>query len=80
VHSNALPVTNSPAEARFEECKRAIAGVAQAFPNAVIVDWRVPSSLSTDYNNFWDLTHYRGLIARQLEDAVATALGQQAQL
>jgi hypothetical protein len=80
VHVNALPVDNSPAQARLQECKHSIAAVAHAFANSTMIDWRVRSPLSTDHNNFWDLTHYRGIVARQLEDALANALGQQAQL
>jgi len=74
VHDNALPEPGSPADARFEECKRAFATFARTAARVSIVDWRVRGPLALDSNNFWDLTHYRGPVARQMEDAVARAI------
>jgi len=74
VHANALPAPGSPAERRFDECKRGFAALALAHPFMTIIDWRVRGHVASNVQNFWDKTHYRGAVARDLEVAVAGAL------
>ena len=67
----------SAAAERFAECKQTIAGVARSFTNVRLIDFRLAGPIATEDTNFWDLTHYRELIARQLEQAVATVVTEE---
>lgn len=76
VYAGALPAPGSPAEERWKECKQSYRDMAANHSNVILMDWRVPGPIADVAANFWDRTHYRGKIARQIEDAVAGALVQ----
>lgn len=58
VHVRALPAPGSRGEARERECKWEVAAIAHR-RGAVVIDWRLKSSLTAEDGNFWDLVHYR---------------------
>lgn len=76
VYSAALPTPGSPAEKRWQECKQSFRDMAASRSNVTLMDWRVPGPIADVAENFWDRTHYRSKIARQIEDAVAGVLAQ----
>jgi len=56
--------------ARWAACKQAAAGVAAA-RGAAVLDFMVPSAITTDRANYWDPLHYREDIARRLAASLA---------
>jgi hypothetical protein len=66
-HANALPAPGSYGEARELECKTRVATIARR-RNAMLVDWRFHSTLTTEDSNFWDAVHYRLPVAYRLID------------
>jgi hypothetical protein len=73
-----LPPEGS-AEARVEaQCKAAYRAVANERPSTMLVDFAIDGEIARDGRNFWDLIHYRGSVARQIEAAVAVALRAEA--
>lgn len=60
-------------EARFEECKRRISGIASRH-GAHLVDFRIPSPITRADDNFWDSGHYRVHIGERVIRDTARAL------
>jgi hypothetical protein len=63
----------TPAAAVEAECKARIEAIARQ-RGAKVIDWRIPSPITTNDANYWDALHYRlpiaQRIARELVDAV----------
>jgi hypothetical protein len=66
----------------WTECKRRVARLAAAVPNAVAADFMRPNAITGDDLNYWDGLHYRQPIAerivRDLAAAQAGATGNEA--
>jgi hypothetical protein len=60
----------TPVGAAWAECKRRAAAL---FPGAVVVDFMIPSPITTDDDNYWDPRHYRVGIADRLARDLAVA-------
>ncbi|WP_431861042.1 hypothetical protein [Azospirillum sp.] len=73
VHVVAQPPPGSEGEARERECKDRVARLGAA-AGAWVVDFRIPSRVTTDDANYWDHLHYRVGIADWLEDTLAEVL------
>jgi hypothetical protein len=64
--------SGSPAEARDEACKRAVAAIAERH-GATVVDFRIRSQVTREDANYWDPLHYRLPIAERMMRALADA-------
>jgi hypothetical protein len=67
VHAHTLPAAGSYGEAREAECKRRLVTIARQ-RGAMLIDWRIVSSLTTNDSHFWDPLHYRLPVAYRLID------------
>jgi hypothetical protein len=50
----------------FAECKDRVAAIASASPRARLIDFMIPSAVTTRDDNYWDALHYRVAIATWL--------------
>lgn len=75
VHVAAQGAAGTPEGAREAACKARVAAIGRA-RQAVVVDFRLPSPITTRDENYWDALHYRlpvaARIVRGLQDAAAT--------
>ncbi|WP_375463970.1 hypothetical protein [uncultured Methylobacterium sp.] len=55
-------------------CREALAGALAAHPRAAVLDWRRDRPETRDAALFFDQTHYRHPLARQVADDIADAL------
>jgi hypothetical protein len=65
VHVAAMPGRGSYGAVWEAECKQRIAAIARR-RGAVLVDWRIPSPLTTEDSHYWDPLHFRLPIAYQV--------------
>jgi len=72
VHVAAQPQPGSHAAAVENACKARVASIAERH-SATLLDWRVPSSLTSEDANYWDPLHYRLPIAYRLADEIVAA-------
>jgi hypothetical protein len=66
----AQPAPGTRAAAIEAECKARITAIGKA-RNAVVADWRIPSSITTQDTNYWDNLHYRLPIAHRIANELA---------
>ncbi|MDR3533791.1 MAG: hypothetical protein P4L90_24920 [Rhodopila sp.] len=60
----------------WDECKRRVAALARATPNATAVDFMLPSPITEVDDNYWDPLHYRvGVADRLAHDLIAADRG-----
>lgn len=71
VHWNQLPAAGSPADARMAACKSRAAEVARSRPKGELIDLRVDGPKVRERDNFFDPTHYKDSITRDIEAAIA---------
>ena len=75
VHVAAQGRPGTPQGAREAACKARVAAIGRA-RGAVVVDFRLPSPITTQDENYWDALHYRlpiaARIVRGLQAAAAT--------
>jgi len=67
-------VTGSENAARWAECKRRVARIADSVANVTVVDFLLESAITLNDDNYWDSTHYRVEIANQLEDILGDVM------
>lgn len=65
-HVAFLPKVGRYAPIWVEECKKRLHTVANGVPNTVLVDFMIPSEITTLDDNYWDAVHYREAIADEL--------------
>lgn len=66
--------------AYWAACKDRVAEMAEATPNAVVVDFMIPSPITRDESNYYDGMHYRPAVADRLAAALAAAIaGEEAE-
>jgi hypothetical protein len=70
VHISAQPWPDTRDAALEAECKARIAAVARKH-RATVIDWRIPSALTSDDANYWDGLHYRLPIAARIAEEIA---------
>jgi hypothetical protein len=75
VHAAAQPPGGSYDEAREAECKARVTRIAQ-MRSAILVDWRIPSPLTSEDTNFWDMLHYRLPVAYRLVEDLGHAVNE----
>jgi len=74
-HESALPPEGSAAAETIAACKAAYATIAAGRPGTRLLDFLVDDAMVRADENFWDQIHYRGPVARAIEDRLAVALG-----
>jgi len=74
MHARALPAPGSPGERLVAGCKEAAQALARGVAGVAVVDLLTRSPLTEAAENFWDLTHYRGPVARIVEAEIAASL------
>ncbi len=76
VHAIAQPQPGSYADAYEQECKSRITHLGEQ-SGAYVVDFRIPSRITTDDANYWDNLHYRIGVAGWIEETLASVLSGQ---
>ncbi len=71
----AIPREGSPAAAALDACKEALSRLAKTRSNTWVVDFLVDSPFTRHEDDYWDTIHYRGRVARAIEDRLADVLG-----
>jgi hypothetical protein len=71
VYWNQLPVPGSAADERMVACKARAAAVARSAPRGDLLDLQVDGPKVRDRDNFFDPTHFKEPIARDIEAAIA---------
>lgn len=72
-----FPAPGSEGAAAWSECKRRAAAIGTTIPNATVVDFMRPSSITDNDTNYWDPLHYRVRVADWLaRDLAAAAHGE----
>lgn len=71
VHQRSQPAPGSREAAIEAECKSRVDSLARQ-AGALVIDWRIPSPLTTDDANYWDALHYRVPVA----GAIVKGIGQ----
>lgn len=70
VHVAAQPVPGTRAAEIEAECKARIAAIGKS-RDAIVADWRIPSSITTQDTNYWDSLHYRLPVAHRVANDLA---------
>ena len=70
--AGSVPAPGSDAAALVAACKQKASTLAEAHANLRVIDFLNDGPISRP-ENFWDNIHYRGAIARRIEDAIAQA-------
>jgi hypothetical protein len=73
VNIAAQPAPNSDVSSIEDECKARIVAIAQKH-GAKVIDWRIPSALTRDENNYWDRLHYRVPVATRIAEELGPAI------
>lgn len=69
----AQPVPGTRSADVEAECKARIAAIGGKY-GATVIDWRIPSSITRNDNNYWDHLHYRVPIAFRIAQDLAAAV------
>jgi len=77
VHVKSQPAPGSRAAALEEECKSRLDTLARD-TGAFVIDWRIPSPLTRNDENYWDALHYRLPIAHAMINSLVAAKSGQA--
>ena len=72
-YAETIPPAGSPAAAAIAFCKDRARALAAADPRVRIVDFLRDDPVTRNAENFWDAIHYRGTVARLIEDRLAVA-------
>ena len=73
VHAAAQGAPGSPIGRREAACKARVADIG-AKSDAVVVDFRIPSPVTTQDTNYWDALHYRLPVAARIVADLKTAV------
>jgi hypothetical protein len=60
--------------ATFAACKQQVATMAASIHGTIVVDFLIPSPITTDVSNYWDPVHYRLPIADRIMADLAAAI------
>ena len=74
VYVSALPEPGSSAERADTACRAAFRALADERPATKLVDLRRDTPLIREPSNFFDHSHYRQIVAREVETSIAAAL------
>jgi hypothetical protein len=68
-----FPPAGSDGAQAWNECKRRVVAIASEIPNTLVVDFMLPSPITTKDTNYWDALHYRVGIADRLAHDLGSA-------
>lgn len=74
LHITALPAPGSPEGRAEAACRAAFQALADERPATKLVDLRRDTPLIREPSNFFDHSHYRQIVAREVETSIAAAL------
>ncbi|MGH6782716.1 MAG: hypothetical protein ACREB5_11510, partial [Sphingomonadaceae bacterium] len=74
VYVSALPEPGSSAARAEAACLAAFQALADKRPATKLVDLRRDTPLMREPSNFFDHSHYRQIVAREVETSIAAAL------
>lgn len=69
-----LPVPGSRSMATWQACKDKVVSLAADLPNVDVLDFMIPSPITRDDANYWDVLHYRVETGIRLIGLIAEAL------
>jgi hypothetical protein len=73
-----LAPAGSDGEQVWNECKRRVVDLARDLSNADVVDFLIPSPVTSEDDNYWDGMHYRAFVADRLaRDLIAAVRGDE---
>ncbi len=70
-HRHHQPASHTRSGAKWSECKKRVANIAGRHPNSVVLDFMIPSPITTRDENYWDPLHYSVSVADRLARLVA---------
>ena len=70
-HQYNLPALNTRSGAQWAECKSRIEKLTARHPNTIVLDFMIPSPITTRDENYWDVAHYTTDVADQLTHLIA---------
>jgi len=73
-HVSEIPVHGSPAERWIQACFDRVQSMADQRPHSAMLNLRREDRTAADANNFWDATHARDFVVREMEKAIAAEL------
>ncbi|HYZ65019.1 MAG TPA: hypothetical protein VE650_21415 [Acetobacteraceae bacterium] len=71
------PAPGSPGAAMMAECKRRVVAMARERPNAEVIDFSIPSPVTTEEDRWWDGVHARPETMARVSAALARALAHE---
>jgi hypothetical protein len=74
-YTGAIPAPGTPAAAELGACKDAYRRLAETRHNTWVLDFLADNRFTRREDDFWDTIHYRGPVARAIEDRLADVLG-----
>ena len=74
-YASAIPAAGSAAAAELDACKDAFRRLAKTRSNTWVIDFLIDSQFTRHEDDFWDNIHYRGPVARVIENRLADVLG-----
>ena len=72
-HRTLIPDAGSDAAVVWDECKRRVADLVRATPDAIAVDFLFPSPITTVDDNYWDPQHFTVAVADRMARGLAAA-------
>jgi hypothetical protein len=72
VHVSAQPAPGTVGSQVEADCKARVAAIGKR-RRAMVLDFRVPSSVTREDSNYWDALHYRVAIAQRLAASLSAA-------
>lgn len=73
IHIGSQPPPETAEGQRWAQCKASIARLAAAAPQALVVDFMIPSPITREDAHYWDSLHYRLPVATTVMRALAGA-------
>ena len=64
----------------YAECKGRLVEIAAPYPNTHLIDFMIPSTITMDDGNYWDVLHHTREMADELERLTARALTERRDL
>ncbi len=73
-HQYRMPVPGTEQDAMYAACKDRVMRTASRFPNTLVMDFMIRSSVTLEDTNYWDPEHYRVGVASLIAESVVGAL------
>lgn len=70
-HKHGQPAPHTRGGAQWGECKKRVANIAKRHSNSVVLDFMIPSAITSLDENYWDRLHYKASVADRLARLIA---------